>query len=101
MKWRGEKREAKRDGSTLVPNSGRGVLKGDAILGDFLIDYKHYTASFSININKWKKHARDAWNQSNRYPLFKVVLNDDVELAVVDWNLFKDMLEVFNEHGPK
>lgn len=98
-KWRGEKREAKRDGATLVPNSGRGALKGDAVLGRFLIDYKHYTGSFSITMKNWKKHAKDAWNSNRRHPLIKVVLNDDTELAIVDWHMFKDMLDFYDENG--
>jgi hypothetical protein len=47
-----EESEAKRDGATLQPNSGRGKhKKGDAILGPYLIDYKEYAKSFGVSIS--------------------------------------------------
>lgn len=92
MKWRGEEREAKLDGATPVKNSGRGAAKGDAKWHEFLIDYKHNTKSFTINKKKWQKHAKDAWNDDHREPLYSVVLDDEVKVAVIDWHYLSDML---------
>jgi hypothetical protein len=35
-----EKELAKSDGSRLVKNSGRGLKKGDAVYGKYLIEYR-------------------------------------------------------------
>lgn len=96
---RDENREAKRDGAKLVKNSGRGESKGDARLDSphgffkFLIDYKHYEGTFSVKRELWKKLAKDAWNDNHRDPLIKVVYDDGTELAILDWNLFKHLME--------
>lgn len=96
---RNERREAKIDGARLVKNSGRGESKGDARLDSpqgffkFLIDYKHYEGTFTINRANWKKLAKDAWNDDHRSPLIKVVYEDGVELAILEWNEFVQMME--------
>lgn len=102
-----EKRLAKQDGAKLVKNSGRGHMKGDAKLPPFLIDYKEYSSTFTIKKAAWLKHADDAWNQGHQEPLFSVELRDpngkSIRLAVVDWNIFLDMLEDWdgkNAYGP-
>lgn len=101
-----EDREIKMDGARPVKNSGRGVRKGDAVLHDLLIDYKDYTESFTINRKKWKKHAKDAWNDGQYTPCFSVCLNakeikshDDkpVYLGVVPWERLKQLLEAEEE----
>jgi len=101
---KGEKGEAKLDGAKLVKNSGRGVLKGDAVLSmggkeTALIDYKHYTSSFSINKEAWKKHCRDAVQDGHEMALYSVILGDldgsEVKVAVIDWEWFKHFLELY------
>lgn len=98
-----EKVEAKRDGAVLVKNSGRGDEKGDAKLdvGDwrFLVDYKHYDNTFSVSKTAWKKLKLDAWNSKHRSPLIKLVYNDtNTELAIIEWEIFKAMLEELEEY---
>lgn len=92
---RNEKREAKMDGAKLVKNSGRGEAKGDATLDlgtfSFLVDYKHYAKSFTLNPKSWGKMVKDAWNSQQREPLIKVCFEDGHQVAIVDWNLFKEL----------
>lgn len=94
---RGEKREIKMDGASPVKNSGRGVLKGDASIGPALIDYKHYTSSFSINKKSWEKHSRDAFNDGYEMAAYSVILEGDgtsvVKVAVIDWEWFRHFIE--------
>lgn len=90
-----EEKLAKKDGATLVKNSGRGWLKGDAVLHPFLVDYKEYTSSFSISKKNWKKHASDAWEQNEREPLIALVLDGDTRVAVIDWEMFMIMREAY------
>ena len=47
MPKRTEKEEIKKDGAQGVKNSGRGMMKGDAKLGKFLVDYKHNGKTFT------------------------------------------------------
>jgi len=74
-----EKAEAARDGATLQPNSGRGKFaKGDAILDDFVIDYKHYeTGKFTVSINNIGKLDTDAHKAGNYDGVFKLILGED------------------------
>lgn len=94
-----EKREARMDGATLVPNSGRGFRKGDAVLDDWLIDYKHNNVTFSITVKNWRKHKKDAWNDGRKEPVYKVVLEDDVKVAVIDWEHFLDYKKLLEEQN--
>lgn len=92
-----EKKSAKKDGAKLVKNSGRGFVKGDATLGSFCIDYKHpnvITKQFTIKVGDWLKHSRDAWNQGME-PVVVPVL-DGAKLAIVDWELLKDMIAAYD-----
>ena len=92
-----EKKEAKRDGAVLVKNSGRGYEKGDAKLdvGEwrFLLDYKHYEKTFSCSRTAWAKLRNDAWNSDHRSPLIKVQYGDGIELAIVEWDVFTQLLD--------
>lgn len=74
-----EKDEIKRDGATPVKNSGRskGTNKGDAVLGEFLVDYKEYSKSFSINAKFWSKICTDAIHNGKRSPALKLVMGED------------------------
>ena len=91
---RNESREAKKDGAKLVKNSGRGESKGDARLDSpngvysWLIDYKHYENTFSVSRPNWDKLSKDAWNDNHRSPLIKVVYDNGMELAILNWSDF-------------
>lgn len=97
-----EKSEAKRDGSRLQKNSGRGKLaKGDAKREHFLVDYKEASKSFTINKSVWGKVCTDTIKvDRDRHPLLKVILGDDmvkVRLAIHEWDVFEEMEEVYNK----
>jgi len=89
---RGEKREAKMDGARAVKNSGRGMLKGDASIGSALIDYKHYSNSFSISKKNWQKHCNDASDENYDMGMYSVILGEEdgteVKVAIIDWEWF-------------
>lgn len=97
-----EREEAKRDGATLVPNSGRskGTAKGDATLDHWLIDYKEYSKSYGVSVSNWSKLSSDAWKNGHRNPTLKLVLGDDgkyVRLFVIDEKMFHEMHEAWKE----
>ena len=90
---RTEKRETRIDSAAAIANSGRGLLKGDSLLGgDLLIDYKHVAKSHVIKKDAWLKHKRDAWNDGQYEPALKIVMGDEnVCLAVIDWEFLIDL----------
>ena len=88
-----EKREAHKDGASLVKNSGRGYEKGDAKLGPFLIDYKFNAKSFTLNIANWRKHRADAMREQNRTPAIIVKFEDDTKVAIISFDWFKELLD--------
>lgn len=93
-----ESKHAKKDGADLQPNSGRGShAKGDAVLktptGLYVVDYKEYSKSFSISTDNWSKLCGDAmavdWSSE---PLFKIVLDEDVEIGALDWSWLMELM---------
>ena len=95
-----ERGEAKRDGARLQKNSGRGkIQKGDAQLGDFVVDYKEYASSISISKKIWAKICTDTFKvDRNKHPLLKLILgegSDLTRLAVLEWSLFEEMKEAW------
>ena len=88
-----EKREAKLDGAQLVSNSGRGYHKGDALMGDFMIDYKHNAKSFTLSRKAWKKLMKDAWGEDRRSPCIKICYEDGTKVAIIEWAWFIELLE--------
>jgi hypothetical protein len=96
-RWnRMEAKEAKRDGANVVPNSGRGNVKGDAKMGIWLVDYKFTSKSFSLSLQNWLKHKRDAWKEDQRDPLVKVVFEDGTKVAIIPWEMFEELGNGFN-----
>lgn len=91
-----EKSEARRDGARLQKNSGRGKYqKGDAVLGDFLLDYKEYKKSFSISQDSWAKVCTDAIKMG-KHPALKLIIgegNQKVRVAVIEWTMFEELIE--------
>lgn len=95
-----ERDEAKRDGATLVHNSGRGLFKGDSKLGDFLVDYKYSGKSFTLNTKKWAKLVSDAFQNGRRRPAFKLIFETPgapIRLWVIDDYSMKEYLELLEE----
>ena len=95
---RDEKQEIKRDKAKGVKNSGRGLKKGDAVFHKFLLDYKHNTSTFTLSREAWIKMRKDAWRSNYSYPCISVVLgeNSDTKVAIIDWEVFKDLVEGSN-----
>ena len=57
-----ERGEVKRDKAKAQKNSGRGSYqKGDAVWKDFVVDYKEYSKSISINKEIWAKICTDTF----------------------------------------
>lgn len=98
-----EKGEAKRDGAKLQKNSGRGkIQKGDARMGNFVVDYKEYSKSISISEEIWAKICTDTFKvDRSAYPLLKLILgegNRKTRLAVIEWELFEQMLKCWQNN---
>lgn len=97
-----ERGEAKRDGAKQQKNSGRGnYQKGDAQWKDFVVDYKEYSSSISISQKIWAKICTDTFKVSrDKYPVLKLILgsgNSKTRLAVIEWTLFEQMVERWEE----
>lgn len=95
-----ERSEAKRDGAKLQKNSGRGQYqKGDATWNDFVVDYKEYEKSISITQEIWAKVCTDTFKVSrDKFPVLKLILGKDnkkTRLAVIEWALLEEMVEVW------
>ena len=92
---RNEKEEARRDSAKPVKNSGRGLKKGDATMGEFIIDYKHNGKTFTLTRDAWVKLRKDAWNSNYKHPLISVVLGEDsdVKVGIIEWHLLKELIE--------
>lgn len=92
-----EQDEARRDGATPVKNSGRGIFKCDAILGDFGIDYKHASKSFTLNPSTWAKISTDAWKNGKRNPTLKIVFENGgtpLRLWIINQSCMEDYLRL-------
>jgi hypothetical protein len=98
-----EASEIKRDGARAQRNSGRGILeKGDATLGQLLIDYKEYDESFSVSRKVWAKLSTDAFKAGRRIPVLKLILGskedkNKVRVFVVGEAMFMEMYEAWSE----
>ncbi len=89
--------EAKRDGARLQKNSGRGDhQKGDAIMDEFLVDYKEASKSFTLNNNVWSKVCTDSLKVGLQYhPILKVILGTTtkVRLGILEWSKLQELRE--------
>ena len=96
-----ERAEAKRDGAKLQKNSGRGkIQKGDAKWKNYVVDYKEYSKSISINREMWAKICTDTFKVSREmHPLLKLVLGDSgkIRLAVIEWDRLEELEECWDE----
>lgn len=68
--------ELKRIGATPVKNSGRGIMKGDGILGPFLVDIKEGKKSVTFNQDMWAKIGSDSIQNGRRQPLIVMVIGE-------------------------
>ena len=95
--------ELKRIGATPVKNSGRGMFKGDGILGPFLVDVKEYANSFSISRKNWAKLSTDSIQNRRKQPMFVLALGDPegkeqpIRVWVVGESMGKEMLQAWEE----
>lgn len=93
-----EQSEAKRDGSRLTKNSGRGQYqKGDAKLDIFTVDYKEYAKSFAVSTTTWAKICTDAFRNAQSEPALKLILgagNSKVRLWVVAEHIIEDYIRL-------
>lgn len=99
-----ERGEVKRDGAKAQKNSGRGPYqKGDAVWGQFVVDYKEYSSSISISKDIWGKICTDTFKVSReKYPVLKLILGGEgrkTRLAVIEWELFEQMVECWETHN--
>ena len=94
-----ERGEIKRDGAKAQKNSGRGEYqKGDAQWHDFVVDYKEYEKSISVSQSIWAKICTDTFKVNrDKYPVLKLILGSadkrKTRLAVIEWELFEQMVE--------
>ena len=94
-----EKTEIKRDGAKAQKNSGRGKhAKGDATYRGFVVDYKEYKKSYSINADNWAKICSDAYAVGgfNMEPALKLILGEGdnrVRLYVISETVFDELTE--------
>lgn len=90
-----EKSEAKRDGTKLQRNSGRGqYAKGDGIRPLFLIDYKEANKSFTLNKAVWAKVCTDAYRVNpDLAPQLRIILGDKqkTRLSIVETSMLDEM----------
>ena len=92
-----ERGELKRIGAKQHRNSGRGAVKADGSLEDFVIDVKEYSKSYSITQDSWSKIVSDTMKVDRKKdPALMVVLgegNKKVRLAIIEWEVFEQLRE--------
>jgi hypothetical protein len=99
-----ERGEIKRDGAKGQKNSGRGdYQKGDATWHNFVVDYKEYSKSFSINRENWAKICTDTFKVSReKSPVLKLILGTEgqkIRLAVIEWALLEQLIKCWETHN--
>ena len=92
-----ERGELKRIGAKQHVNSGRGPVKADGSLDDFVIDVKEYSKSYSVSQDSWAKIVSDTMKvDRKKNPAIMVVLgkgNKKVRLAIIEWEVFEQLRE--------
>jgi hypothetical protein len=95
-----EELQARRDGAKLVKNSGRGQRKGDAILDDYMLDYKFTSKnSYAINLDKFNALEKQAWDE-RKEPIVIAIFTEskDKALAIIAWEELKELLDFKRNH---
>lgn len=92
-----EASELRRMGAKVHKNSGRGMVKGDGSLDEFVVDVKEYNKSFTISVDAWAKICTDTMKvDRSKSPMLQLVLRDGdrtIRLCVVEWSIEEDLLE--------
>jgi hypothetical protein len=92
-----EASELKRMGAKVHKNSGRGMVKGDGSLDEFVVDVKEYNKSFTISVDTWAKICTDTMKvDRSKSPMLQLVLRDGdrtIRLCVVEWSIEEYLLE--------
>jgi hypothetical protein len=92
-----ERGELKRIGAKQHINSGRGPVKADGSLDDFVIDVKEYSKSYSVSQDSWAKIVSDTMKvDRKKNPALMIVLgegNKKVRLAIIEWQVFEQLRE--------
>lgn len=95
-----ESSELKRIGAKQHINSGRGPVKADGSLDDFVVDVKEYSKSYSVSQDSWAKIVSDTMKvDRKKNPALMVVLgegNKKVRLAIIEWQVFEELREKTN-----
>ena len=90
-----ERGELKRIGAKQHINSGRGPVKADGSLDDFVVDVKEYTNSYSVSQDSWAKIVSDTMKVDRKKdPALMVVLgkgSKKVRLAIIEWEVFEQL----------
>jgi len=92
-----ERGELKRIGARPHRNSGRGPVKADGSLDDFVVDVKEYSKSYSVSQDSWSKIVSDTMKvDRQKNPALMIVLGSEhkkVRLAIIEWEVFEQLRE--------
>jgi hypothetical protein len=92
-----ERSELKRIGAKPHKNSGRGMVKADGSLDDFVVDIKEYEKSYSVSEDSWSKIVTDTLKvDRKKNPVLMVVLgkgSKKIRLAIIEWQVFEQLRE--------
>ena len=92
-----EASELKRMGAKVHKNSGRGMVKADGSLEEFVVDVKEYNKYYSISVDNWAKICTDTMKvDKSKSPMLQLVLTDEgrtIRLSVVEWSILEELLE--------
>lgn len=92
-----EANELRRMGAKVHKNSGRGMIKGDGSMSEFVIDVKEYNKSFTISVDAWAKICTDTMKvDKSKSPMLQLVLRDGtktIRLSVIEWSILEDLIE--------
>jgi hypothetical protein len=92
-----ERAELKRMGAKAHKNSGRGMIKGDGSMDEFVVDVKEYTKSYTVSVDSWAKICTDTMKvDRNKSPMLQLVLKDGnrtIRLSVIEWSILEQLIE--------
>ena len=91
-----ERSEIKKINATAHKNSGRNNKKGDATWGNFIVDIKEASKSYTLNEKVWAKITTDAIKSGiNKSPALIIVLgtgSKKVRLFVSEFSVIEDLV---------
>jgi hypothetical protein len=93
-----ERGEAKRIGAKQHRNSGRNYTKGDASWRSYVLDFKEFSKSFSINREVWAKVVTDCLKvDKKKSPAICLILGGKTRLAIIEWSEFERLVDNDND----